>query len=670
MSKLSRREFLQVSALAATGAVVAACAKTAEPTTAVQETKAPAEPTATQQQAQPTPTPEAPAAKEDPAVTALVEAGTVPPYEERLPTEPLVLVRENPGFTQEIGKFGGTLHLGRAMGWHARANYVLRLNSDTSATMGNLGKSWEFSDDGTTLTVYFRPGTKWSDGTPFTMDDVMFWWQDFVLNKELTPNLPSQWRPGGEQMQMTKIDDFTVELKFAVPNYYVYHRLDGTGGRGGEWEGTSGFYLPKHYFTQYHIDYNPQANDLAKAEGLEKWTDIFTNRRANPGGESTIGVPTMSTWDKKDESVSGQTWERNLYYYVVDPEGNQLPYVGEALTNKVTDIETILMMLISGQIDFEGWGVSVADWPTLYDNQDKGGFDLWMGGDYWASATAYALNQTYELDTELRDVFRDKRFRQALSYAINRDEINEKVFLGKATPCAATPNKICFWYKDEWTTLHATYDPAKANELLDEMGLTNRDSDGFRTKPSGDRMEIVIEVNDAQYMWVPTSELTKSYWDAVGVRTLLKVEDSDLLWTRLGANEHHIFTWVNDGQGPAQLLSGAFSYGQMSWWAPLYNNWRSTQGDTGEEPPEDIKQYIEWCDEAGSTPPDQITALAQQAWDKSLDEVWMIGTCGYAGKPCVSSKKLGNVDMKAYGDNWDVGGTSNNWLEMFFWKEA
>jgi peptide/nickel transport system substrate-binding protein len=243
------------------------------------------------------------------------------------------------------------------------------------------------------------------------------------------------------------------------------------------------------------------------------------------------------------------------------------------------------------------------------------------------------------------------------------------VFLGKATSGAATCNRICFWYKDEWTNLHATYDMAKANELLDDMGLTNRDGDGFRTKPSGDRLEIVIEVNDAQYMWVPTSELTKSYWEAVGVRTVLKVEDSDLLWTRLGANEHHVFTWVMDGQGPAQLLSGNFSYGAMSWWGLLWDQWRSSVGETGEEPPQNVKEYIEWCEQVTQTPPDQITGLAHKAWDRSLEEVWMIGTCGYAGKPCVSSKKLGNVDKLAYGDNWDIGGTCNNWLEMYFWKE-
>jgi peptide/nickel transport system substrate-binding protein len=664
MSKISRREFLQVSTLAAAGTIIAACAKTAEPT------QPPAAATATPKAAEPTPTPEPAAAKEDPEVTALVESGSLPPYEERLPAEPLVLIRENPGFTQEIGKFGGTLHLGRAMGWHCRASYVFRLNSDTSATMGNVAKAWEYSDDGTTFTIYFRPGAKWSDGTPFTMDDVMFWWQDYVLNEELVPNLPSEWRPGGEPMQLTKIDDFTVELKFAVPHYYVHHMMDGTGGRGGEWEGTRGFYLPKHYFQEYHIAYNPQATELAKAEQLEKWTDIFLNRRAYPSGETKLGVPSMSTWDKTDQSVSGQTWERNAFYYVVDPEGNQLPYIGECLTSTVTDTEAVLMMLISGQIDFEGWGVSVANWPTLYENQDKGGFDVWMGGDYWASHTCLHLNQTFNADPELGDLFRDKRFRQAMSYAIDRDEINEKVFIGMGVPCAATPNRTGFFYKDEWTTLHATYDTAKANELLDEVGLTNRDGEGFRTLPSGGRMEVIIECAQNYYSWVPTCELIKSYWDAVGVRTLLKVEDSSLMNTRRNANELHVYTWVNDGQGEKNLLSSNLRYTNMRNWAPLWEQWRSTRGESGEEPPAAIQDMLVKCDQVTGTPPDQVTALVQEVFDQALEDVNQIGTIGYAGKPCVSNKKLGNVDKLAYGDNWDVGGTSNVWLEMYFWREA
>jgi peptide/nickel transport system substrate-binding protein len=660
MSKISRREFVKVSALAAAGTLVAACAKS--------PTEEPA-PTATGATApQPTAAPEA--AKEAPQLVTKVEAGELPPYEDRLPAEPMIVIRKNPGFTQEIGTYGEKMQLGRAMGWQSRSASVLRLSSDTTQTIPHLAKAWEYAEDGTGLTVFFRRGTKWSDGEPFTVDDVLFWYEDYVSNEEFYPIFPSQWRPGDEPATFTKVDDHTVEIKFAVPKFYMEHRLDNTGGRGSEFEGSNGFYLPKHYLSEYHADYNDKAGDLATAEGFESWDQIFGNRLVRPSGDSTLGVPVLEVWTKTEDTASAQTWVRNPYMWLVDPEGNQLPYIDTCYVSKVTDTETVLMMILAGEIDFEGWGISVGDWPTIFEGQDKGGYDLWMGGDYWASATAYALNETYELDTELRDIFRDKRFRQALSYAIDRDEVNEKVFLGKAAPSAATPNRICPWYKDEWTTLHATYDPAKANELLDDMGLNNRDDEGFRTKPNGDRLEIVIECNDAQYMWVPTSELTKSYWDAVGVRTIVKLDDWDLLWTRRGANEMQIFTWVNDGMGPNQLLSGNMSYSQLSWFGLLWNQWRSSGGETGEEPPADVKEFIEWCDQVTQTPPDQVNGLAQQIWEKSLEEVWIIGTCGYAGKPCVSNRKLGNVDPNAYGDNWDCGGTLNNWLEMFFWKEG
>jgi peptide/nickel transport system substrate-binding protein len=585
--------------------------------------------------------------------------------------EPMVVIRENPGFTQEIGTYGEKMQVVAAMGWQCRSATVLRLNADTTQTIPHLAKAWEYSDDGTTLTVFFRRGTKWSDGEPFSADDVMFWYEDFVRNEVFYPVFPSQWRPGGEPATFTKLDDYTVQVKFAATKWYMEHRLDGTGGRGSEFDGSNGFYLPTHYLKEYHIDYNPDAGALATAEGFESWNQIFRNRLVYPADDSTLGVPIMSVWDKTEDTASAQTWVRNAYDWLVDPEGNQLPYIDTIYRSKMPTAErdAILLMLLAGEVDFEGWGVSVADWPTLFEGQEKGGYDLWMGGDFWASTTAYALNQTYLLDTELRDIFRDKRFRQALSYAIDRDEINEKVFLGMATPSAATPNRICFWYKDEWTTLHATYDPAKANELLDDMGLTNRDGDGFRTKPSGDRLEVVIEVNDGQFAWVPTSELTKSYWEAVGVRTIVKVEDGDLLWTRQAANEGHVFTWVNDGAGPNQLLSGNMSYSQLGWFGLLWNQWRTSQGESGEEPPADVKEFIEWCDQVTQTPPDEITALAHKIWDRALEEVWIIGTCGYGGKPCVTNKKLGNVDKKAYGDNWDIGGTLNNWLEMYFWKE-
>jgi peptide/nickel transport system substrate-binding protein len=665
MSKISRREFVKVSTLAAAGTLIAACAKTSteEPApTAAQATTAAA--TATPQ---PTAAPEA--AKEAPQLVTKVGAGELPPYEDRLPAEPMVVVRENPGFTQEIGTYGEKMQLGRAMGWQSRSASVLRLGPDTTETIPHLAKAWEYAEDGTGVTVFFRRGTKWNDGEPFTVDDVLFWYEDYVSNEEFYPIFPSQWRPGGEPATFTKVDDYTVQVQFSVPTYYMEHRLDNTGGRGSEFEGSNGFYFPSHYLKEYHIDYNPDAGALATAEGFESWDQIFSNRIVRPSGDSTLGVPVMEVWTKTEDTASAQTWVRNPYMWLVDPAGNQLPYIDTCYVSKVTDTETVLMMILAGEIDFEGWGISVGDWPTVFDGQDKGGYDLWMGKDYWASAAAFQLNQTYALDDDLRDIFRDKRFRQALSYAIDRGEINEKVYLGMATPCASTPNKICPWYKDEWTTLHATYDPDKANELLDEMGLTNRDDEGYRTKPNGDRLEVVIECTDTYFMWVPSAELSKSYWEAVGVRTIVKLDDSDLLWTRRGSNEQQIFTWVNDGMGPNQLLSANMSYPGVAA-SPLWNQWRSSAGESGEQPPAELVELIEWCDQVTQTPLEEVIPLAQKIWDRALENVYLIGTCGYAGKPCITNKKLGNVDQNAYGDNWDCGGTLNNWLEVFFWKEA
>jgi len=141
---------------------------------------------------------------EAPMLRVKVAAGEIPPVEERLPEEPVVIAP-----VEEIGQYGGTLHTfntksGRPGDGAYAIGYepLLHVASDISTILPNVAKKWDFSKDGKTLTLYLRKGVKWSDGAPFTADDVMFWWEDIMLNKELTPVLPTQFLPGGEPMKV------------------------------------------------------------------------------------------------------------------------------------------------------------------------------------------------------------------------------------------------------------------------------------------------------------------------------------------------------------------------------------------------------------------------------------------------------------------------------------
>ncbi len=658
---MTRREFLRVSAVGAAGMMAAAC------TTAPAGTPAPAE----QEEEMPESEPEEPVEsptkyKEAPELTEAVEAGELPSVEDRLPADPLVCVR-GAGFEQEIGTYGGRMVLGSACE-HQANEYFFMLNRDCTTTIPNIGSAWEMSEDGKTFTVHLRKGMKWSDGEPFTADDILFWWEDVVLNEELTAIVPSKWKPGGEVMKVNKIDDFTVELQFTKPYYYIIHSFDQTGFNGRQGGGSGGgFFLPKHYLKQFHIDYNPDADTLAEEREFDHWYELFSSQAI--AFQLPLGPPVVSAWVKIEEAETGSTWERNPYYFKVDPEGNQLPYIDriEMLT-MADEREARVMRWISGQIDYEAWGIAIGDFPTLKKNEEKGGYEVWRGGDLWNAYASYWFNQTFDKDPELGEIFRDKRFRQALSMAIDRDEINERIGLGEGTLTQVTCWNKCPWFKEEWTDAYAEFNQDAANTLLDEMGLDQRDDEGFRLKPSGETLSVIIECTTAIPYWQPISEMVTSFWSDVGVRTTLKIDEWDLLWTRMDAGEMHAFTWVVDNIHTFPLLASKAHHWRMGWFAPKWEQWFDTNEQEGEEPPDEVKRLYDLCEQIPFTPEDEVNPIMQEIFDMQAENLYAIGTIGYVGKPCLANVNLGNVDKEAFADNADIGGTRNQWLELFYWK--
>ena len=143
-------------------------------------------------------------------------------------------------------------------------------------------------------------------------------------------------------------------------------------------------------------------------------------------------------------------------------------------------------------------------------------------------------------DPALRELFQDVRFRRALSLAINRQEINDICYFGLGVPRQATILPSVSFYKKEWGEAYAEHDPDKANRLLDEVGLTERDKDGFRIGPDDKSVLLMIEYRE--YLGIPSSfyELIKEYWESVGVKVLLKVVSQPLFRERLRSADHGI----------------------------------------------------------------------------------------------------------------------------------
>jgi len=601
---------------------------------------------------------------EAPMLRVKVAAGELPPVEKRLPEEPLV---DKP--FEEVGKYGGTLRLAMVSPatWYPATIHIIEqvLNMDREAKeiVPDIAKDWEFSDEGKTLTLYLRKGMKWSDGAPFTADDILFFWEGVVLNDEIMPVKPRSWMPGGKLMTVEKVDDYTVRLRFSVPYWGIIWKL-------GVYEGwQNAFYLPKHALKKYHIKYNPGADKLAKEEGYDKWWQLFNAKRMHGFVQQALDIPSLTPWVVKQVLPEGVVYERNPYYFKIDTAGNQLPYIDTIKATPFTDTETMVLKMLSGEYDYQDWGTALKDYPVLMEGAKKGGYKVWLAPSFWGGdVCTYRVNQNYNEDPVIGDILRDVRFRRALSLAINREEFNELFFMGKAVPRQATVHPSCSFYKEEWAKAYAEYDPERANELLDDMGLDKRDPNGYRLRPDGKPLHLIIShVPDA--VPIVYSEVVREYWEEIGIKTSIKPVDRQYMGECFNNGKFMIAPWALDGTAENAIIAGGFGY-LMGWsWAPQWMAWWSTKGEKGEEPPEEVKRMMSLNEKVPYLPKKERNKALQEALDIWAKNIWAIGIVGMAPKPAITNINLGNVDTDTYTDNTSVCGGYFNRMYQFFWKK-
>jgi peptide/nickel transport system substrate-binding protein len=604
--------------------------------------------------------------KESPLLADRVAAGDLPPVEERLPAEPLV---DNP--FESVGTYGGSLTLGQvsaSTGFPA-SNFttfesLFNLARDGSTVVPNIAKGWEFNDDGTSFTIFLREGLKWSDGDEFDADDIMFYWEDIALNEELTPNVPARFSPGGEPMEVTKVDQHTVRFDFAVPYFAILPNLSSmvfTGCQGDIFEAS-------HYLKQFHKKYNPNVEEEAKAAGFETWTQYFESKDYEWFGVTT-DIPTMGPWRVIQTVPEGTVLERNPFYYKVDTEGNQLPYIDRVTATIFNDSGTLALKMVAGEYDYQDWSTSMADYPTFVESAEQGNYEVFLAPSLWTSIAAYSVNQNYIGDEADAAILQDVRFRQALSHAIDRDEVNQIIALGQGQPFQATVHPSASYYKEEWGNAYIEFDPDLANQLLDEMGMDQRDNEGFRLRSDGRPFSLIIsDVNDA----IPEkmSELIKEYWDAVGVRTIIRATDRTLMNEQFDSGEFMVAGWAMDGASEGSTALGVNSYLRGWQWAPQWYAWLNSGGEQGTEPPENVKQMQLLYDKVATMSPEEQTEALVSIWDTWKEGLWRIGTIGLVPKPGIYRRGLNNVDTNTYTDNADVGIGTFNRHYQFFWDNG
>lgn len=596
---------------------------------------------------------------EAPMLKVRVTAGELPSVEERLPDEPMVV---DP--LEEIGKYGGEL-IGptvdpMAGGWDVlemRIQTLFRLAPDYNTIIPNIAKDWDLSEDYKTLTVYLRKGMKWSDGHPFTADDFLFWYEDILLNDELTPVKPKAWYPGGEPVKMERIDDYTIRFKFAVPYPVIIELMAIERGYRA--------YRCKHYLKKYHINYNPKANELAKKEGLDYWWQAF-NSRGNPWGSFTWSYPrerdpNLPYLDpfvlKGEDSYGNRYFERNPYYFKVDTDGNQLPYIDKLTRLVVENLAAQDMKAIAGEFSHYGWGKLLS--YTIYkENEEKGNYHTVLME--YARGNEYRINFNYtHKDPVLRKIFNDIEFRKAMSLAINRQEINELVYFGKATPRQATAHPSSSFYESWMGDYYAEYDPERANKLLDEMDLEWDKNHQYRLRPDGKTLTIKFHVSVPEEAWIKIAELVASYWEDVGVKVDLKGIEQGLYVTRSEANEVDVAAWALDCttdvsmHGTPEFVRG-LSGSANTWAARRWYLWWSTDGESGEEPPEEMKKVVKLTEEWQQVPigTEEYRKIGKEILTLSVKNLWQIGTIGMPPQPILIKNNLKNTPKEGL---WDWG---------------
>jgi len=440
---------------------------------------------------------------EGPNTSLQVSRGTLPPVGDRVSDEPLVIIGPD-----GIGEYGGTVKFAffgtndDNIGAEFANENLLRGSVSELGVRPHVAKTWEMSSDGSQFTFGLRKGMKWSDGEPFTADDYAFVWEEVNTNADYTGLGGNAWTTGnyvvgGELGVFSKVDDSTIRWDFAAP-YSAFLLRAGSGATHGPSScdcdsivRMPGAFTPKHYMKQFHPDYNSAADLQATAEeaGFESWTDLFWNKAyatRNPD------IPVVGAMAPVNSAQGARIWrlERNPYYFAVDPEGNQLPYLDSIEGMLVGDLEILSLHAYSGQLDYQFRHSSILNLPLMAQNTEKGNFRI-MLRRHPNSAVVYVNQTCTGCDTAIYDLLRNLEFRKALSYGIDRDELQAVAWYGTGTPRASLPLPEHPMYPGaEYEKLFIDFDPDLANSILDDLGLTERDSEGMRLLPSGDTVKL------------------------------------------------------------------------------------------------------------------------------------------------------------------------------------
>ena len=366
-------------------------------------------------------------------------------------------------------------------------------------------------------------------------------------------------------------------------------------------------------------------------------------------------LPALTPWvyDRQD-TQGNRTYVRNPYYYAVDSDGSQLPYADSIERVVVENREVLNAKVLAGEGTHHSWFLSLADYPLYKQNEQKGNFAANLYQDLRASEMGFCFNYTHK-DETLRTLFNDAKWRQAVSYAINRPEINELRFAGLGVPRQPIMHPGASFWKEGIDQTYVTYDVDKAGQLLDEIGLQWDANKEWRVRPDGQPLVFTMEVDAGRADLLEICNLIKGYWAKIGVNVNVKGEDQQFFMQRMAANEHDLGVWAIGGSSEIYSHTNEPIRYRPPWhWTntplggPLWRQWLDTNGEQGMEPPDVIKHLWEvseaWRQEPAGT--DKYKELGAEMLQINADNIWCIGTVGLVPRVGIVKNTVRNAPVK------------------------
>ncbi|MGI9316560.1 MAG: ABC transporter substrate-binding protein [bacterium] len=574
-----------------------------------------------------------------------VSTGALPVISQRVPAEPLVATFNE---VQQTGKYGGTMRLlmgrskdirlmmvygyGRLVGYNPELELIPDILKDFEVEAGRK------------FTFHLRKGHKWSDGEPFTTEAFRYYWEDIVNNEELYPfGLPGALLVDQKPPTVEIIDEQTLSYTWEQPNPFFLPALAAPRPLF--------LYAPAHYLKQVHASYSDPdvLASMVEDAGTRNWAGLH-HRRNHPYKNDNPDLPTLQPWINTTYPPSERfVFKRNPFYHRIDEAGHQLPYIDE-VTMQITSSSLVAAKASAGESDLQGRYIRLDNYTFLKGAEERGDYKvrLWQSG----AGSKYALYPNLNSSNPTwRKLVRNRDFRRALSIGIDRQEINQVIYLGLAQATSNTVLESCPLYKSEYQNAWSHFNTEEANQLLDQLGLDQRDNRGIRLMEDGEPIEIILHTAGEGTEETDVLELIGESWRKLGIMLFTKPSQREVFRERVfsGNAMMAMFNGIDNGLPTADMSPEEFAptnQTQLQW--PKWGQHFETNRKVGEEP--DIAEaqkllnlYFNW---SKSETKEDREAIWHQMLKIYSEEVFSIGLICGVPQPVVVNNRLRNVPEK------------------------